>query len=107
MTTLSSKLVKAVRKAHCCEQCNTMINVGEPAKYNFGIWEGYPFSAYVHLECKEAADAYAELNDLWFEDYPWFQFMDNSEHDHHAWLLENHPIVAARLGVKAPRREEA
>lgn len=102
MTTLTSKDIKAVRKPHCCEQCNKMIAVGEPAEYNFGIWEGEPFGTYTHIECNAAANEYAELNDLWFEEYPWFQFMDDSEHGHHAWLLEKHPVVAARLNVKPP-----
>lgn len=101
MTTLSSKHIKAVRKPHCCEQCNTMITIGEPAHYDFGIWEGEPFGTYTHIECAAAANEYAEMNDLWFEDYPWFQFMDDSEHYHHAWLLEKHPVVADRLNVKA------
>ena len=101
MTTLTSKDIKAVRKAHCCEQCNTTITVGEPAKYSFGIWEGEPFSVYVHPECAAAAREYAELNDLWFEEYPWFQHMDNSEHGHNAWLLEKHPVVAGRLKIVA------
>lgn len=100
MTTLTSKNIKAVRKPHCCEQCNKTIAIGEPAKYNFGIWEGEPFGTYQHVECAAAAHEYATINDLWFEEYPWFQFMDDSEHDHHAWLIEKHPVVAARLGVK-------
>jgi hypothetical protein len=97
---LTSKNIKAVRKAHRCEQCNTDIAVGESAHYAFGVWEGEPFGTYTHPECQGAAQAYAELNDLWFEDYPWFQFMDDSEHDHHVWLLENHPVVADRLNIK-------
>lgn len=94
------KAVKAVRKTHCCEQCNKIIDVGSPAKYSFGIWEGYPYSTYTHVECNEAAHEYATLNDLWFEEYPWFQYMDDSECGHHAWLLEKHPIVAKRLGAE-------
>jgi hypothetical protein len=105
MSTLSNRQIKAVRKVHVCEQCNRKIDVGSPAQYQFGIWEGEPFGTYVHPECHAAAHAYAELNDLWFEDYPWFQFMDNSEHDHHAWLLENHPVVADRLNIKREAAE--
>ncbi len=101
MSTLNSKEIKAVRKAHVCEQCNTMIEVGQPASYSFGIWEGEPCSVYTHPECTVAARQYAEINDLWFEDYPWFQYMDNSEHEHHPWLLEKHPVVAERLKIKA------
>lgn len=100
MTTLNSKDIKAVRKPHCCEQCNRMITVGEPAKYRFGIWEGEPFGTYTHPECDAAAHEYATMNDLWFEEYPWFQFMDDSEHGHHSWLLGKHPIVAARLNIE-------
>lgn len=100
MSTINSKDIKAVRKAHVCEQCNTKIEVGQPAHYNFGIWEGEPFSVYAHPECAAAAKQYADLNDLWGEEYPWFQHMDNSEHNHHEWVLINHPIVADRLNIK-------
>lgn len=100
MTQLSAKHIKAVRKAHCCEQCNTSIAAGDPAEYAFGIWDGYAFSTYTHPECHAAAHEYATLNDLRFEEYPWFQHMDDSEFGHHAWLLENHPVVASRLGVE-------
>ncbi|MDH7801307.1 MULTISPECIES: hypothetical protein [unclassified Rhizobium] len=100
MSNLSSKDIKSVRKAHVCEQCNTTIEVGHPADYSFGIWEGYPYSVYVHPECRTAAHEYAELNDLWFEDYPWFQYMDDSEHGHHGWLLDKHPLVAKRLNIE-------
>ncbi len=105
VTTLSSKAIKAVRKPHCCEQCNTMIQAGEPAHYDFGIWDGYAFSTWVHPECRAAAHEYATLNDLWFEDYPWFQHMDDSEHEHHGWLLEKHPVVAQRLRIPSKAKQ--
>lgn len=100
MSTLRSREIKAVRKVHICEQCNTKIEVGQPAHYAFGIYEGEPYSLYDHTECHAAARQYAELNDLWFEDYPWFQHMDDSEFGHHDWLMKNHPIVAARLNIE-------
>jgi hypothetical protein len=103
MTTLQTKEIKAVRNRYCCDQCNRMIAVGDPAQYSFGIWEGETYSTYTHPECAAAAHEYATMNDLWFEEYPWFQFMDDSEHNHHAWLLEKHPVVAARLNIEKVR----
>ena len=104
MSTLSSKDIKSVRKAHVCEQCNTKIEVGQPAHYCFGIYEGEPYGLYTHHECKDAAREYAELNDMWFEDYPWFKHMDDSEYGHHGWLLEKHPVVAERLNIQQIER---
>jgi len=93
--------VTAVRKPHECEQCRRKIEIGAPAKYAFGVWEGYSYSVYTHPECSAAAHEYSVLNDLWGEEYPWFRDMDDSEHGHHAWLLANHPIVAERLNIEA------
>lgn len=95
----NERSIKALRKPQCCEQCNTMIDKGSAAKYNFGVWEGYNYSTYTHLECGKAAHEYATINDLWGEEYPWFQYMDDSEHSHHGWLKEKHPIVAQRLKI--------
>lgn len=97
--------IKSVRKPHVCEQCERTIQAGDPAKYHFGIWEGYPYSVYTHPECNKAAFEYATLNDLWGEEWPWFKRMDDSECGHHAWLIANHPIVAERLGLDLPTKE--
>lgn len=94
--------IKAVRKPHECDQCGRQIDVGSSARYAFGIWEGCPSSFYVHPECGDAAREYAKLNDLWDEEWPWFQHMDDSEYDHHAWLLAHHPLVAERLNIPNP-----
>lgn len=96
----SSRDIKAVRKTHFCDQCGKKIEPGDPARYAFGVWEGAAYSVYTHPECSKAAHEYANLNDLWEDEYPWFLHMDDPEFGHHAWLLENHPVVAARLGVK-------
>lgn len=93
--------IKATRKAHVCEQCNTYIDVGSPARYSAGKWDGEFYTTHTHVECHAAALEYARLNDLWGEEWPWFQHMEDSEYEHHAWLLEHHPIVATRLSIKA------
>lgn len=94
-----SRQIKAVRVKQRCEQCGTTILPGEPAHYAFGKYANETYSYYCHQECRLAGRAFAELNGLWGEDYPWFQHMEDGEFAHHAWLLENHPIVAERMGI--------
>lgn len=96
----SSRDIKKTRKSYVCEQCNKVIDAGSPAHYGFGIYEGDAYSVHTHVECQAAASAYAKLNDAYGEDWPWFQHMENSECEHHGWLLENHPVVAARLNIE-------
>lgn len=95
-----SQHIRSTRKIHVCEQCGRYIEVGFPASYLFGKCDGCTYSTYQHIECDAAARAYAELNDLWGEEYPWFQHMDDT--DHYDWLAQNHPVVAARLNISAP-----
>jgi hypothetical protein len=92
--------IKRTRKVHICEQCNRPISFGSPARHAAGKYEGDFYSMHMHVECDDAARAYADLNCLWEEDFPWFPHMDDSEHQHHAWLRANFPIVADRLGVE-------
>lgn len=101
--------IKATRKAHVCEQCCKDIEAGSSAHYNAGKWDGEFYATYTHVECHAAALEFAKLNDLWGEEWPWFQHMEDSEFEHHSWLLEHHPIVADRLGIKAdqPVKEPA
>ncbi|RVJ77592.1 hypothetical protein [Sinorhizobium meliloti] len=103
MTDLySERVIKATRKHHYCEQCGRKIEIGSPAHYAFGVYYGDTFSNHTHVECHAAARAYAELNNAWGEEYPWFQHMDR-DIDWTSWLLENHPIVAELLNIE---REE-
>jgi hypothetical protein len=91
------RVIKATRKPHVCEQCGRRIEIGSPSHYRTGVWEGHFYAEHAHVECHEAAWEYATLNDLWGEEFPWFQHMD--DRDHHDWLLEKHPIVAGRLNI--------
>lgn len=94
-----TRSVKAVRQPAFCYQCNKMIEVGSPAEYVFGKYEGDLYSLYIHPECDAAARDYAKLNGLWGEEFPFFPEMEDSEWGHHGWLLDNHPVVASRLGI--------
>lgn len=90
--------IKATKRAHQCEQCGEAIAIGSPAVNGSGKYDGYFYSHHTHVECHEAGIAYAKLNHLWGEEFPWFQHMYEGD-DHHGWLLENYPIVASRLGI--------
>lgn len=92
----TSSPIKSVRKAHQCEQCGRNILVGEPAVKGCGKFDGNFYSTYQHPECQEAGLAYAELTGCYGEHAAWFQH-DDLEREDKLWLLDNHPIVAARL----------
>lgn len=96
----SNRTVKATRRPHVCEQCGKAIDAGSPAMYASGKYEGYIYSTYTHVECHAAASAFAKANDLYGEEWPWFREMDDSEFQHHEWLFDEHPVVAARLGIE-------
>ena len=95
----SRRTVKALRKPRRCYQCNKIINCGETAEYFFGKYECDIYSMHVHPECHGAAEEFAAINGLWGEEFPFFPEMDDSEYEYHDWLIEKHPIVAARLGL--------
>ncbi|MBB3453941.1 hypothetical protein FHT86_002197 [Rhizobium sp. BK313] len=99
-----SRTVKAIRKPHECEQCGRQIDVGSPAEYGAGKYDGYFYARYQHIECRAAGMAYAEATGLWGEDFTWFQHADSDQRDDIGeWLLEHHPIVAERINYQ---REE-
>lgn len=95
----SERTIKATRKKHECEQCGKAIEVGAPAYHHSGVYYGDFYCSYQHVECQAAGNAYAEMTGCWGEDYMWFQH-GLSERDDELWLLENHPIVAGRLGLE-------
>lgn len=95
----AESFVASARKRRFCEQCGRPIEPGSPYRRGAGSYDGEMYSHATHLECHEAAQAYARLHRLWGEDYPWFQHMD-LDLDDEAWLLKEHPVVAARLGIE-------
>jgi hypothetical protein len=100
----SGRTIKAIRKPHECEHCGRQIEVGSPAEYGSGKYDGYFYTHYQHIECREAGIAYAKETGLWGEEFTWFQHADSDMRaDFGPWLLEHHPIVAERLNIE---REE-
>lgn len=99
--------IRGVRKPHECEQCGRQIEVGEQAIKCTGRWDGYFYATYQHPECSEAGLAYAKETGYWGDEYTWFQHVDLDEYDLKAWLLENAPVVAERMGVTEEQEEAA
>jgi len=93
-----TKVIKATRKPHQCEQCGTTIKVGSTAHHVVGSYYRDFYSYRVHPECEAAGIAYAKMTGCWGEDFMWFQHC-LEERDDKLWLLEHHPIVAERLGL--------
>lgn len=101
MSFYRETVVKAVRKRHRCDGCGKHIEIGEPANRWAGMTDGDFGSVIMHPECREAeiklndilgthsGDDWAGLLDIESEDWP--------------WLLEEHPVVAARMGITAER----
>jgi hypothetical protein len=91
--------VKAVRKRHRCECCRSFIEIGEPATRWAGMSDGDFYSVIMHPDCRAAE---VELNDLkdWRSGDDWWP-LHEAEPDDHQWLLEEYPIVSARLGITA------
>lgn len=58
-------LVKAVRKAHRCDNCRQQIEIGQPSVISSGVHDGDFYSFRVHPECDDLWNAiYREL-DAW------------------------------------------
>jgi hypothetical protein len=85
------------RKSHQCEQCGTSIPVGEKHLSVAGSYYGDFYDYRVHYECQTAARTYAHIHGLSGEEWPWFQHNENESGDWQ-WMVENHPLVAKRLG---------
>lgn len=96
------RLVSTVRKQrHCCA-CAKLIQVGQPALDCAGHYDGDFWADTYHRECRAAE---CELNDLHGAE-EWMMLGD-IETDDWPWLLEDHPTVAARMGITKERYEEA
>lgn len=94
----TSRKIGKTRKTHCCEQCGKIIDIGSPASKAVGVFDGYFYQNYTHVECNAAAWEFAKESDSWGEEFPFFQY-DDRDIETDKWLIENHPIVAERLGI--------
>jgi len=94
----SETLVKKTRKDHRCDGCGKLIPIGSQALRYSGKFDG-EFGTFVHHpECREAECA---LNKLCRTRYDEWMSLADIESDDHQWLLDKHPIVAARFGITA------
>ena len=82
------------RAAHHCGLCHRPIAVGDRYHRQRGIWEGEPYTFKSHVECRVAA-VERHHNSGW----TYGLSLDDLERDDKEWLLAEHPIVAARLGL--------
>jgi hypothetical protein len=97
---VTEKTVRAVRKARACEACGTVVNAGETAISWAGVVEGEFSASLFHPECRAAEIALNHLHDVrWGDDWMGLRF--DMEPEDHPWLLADHPIVAARMGITA------
>jgi hypothetical protein len=88
--------VKACRKPHRCIACNWTIAVGEPAVNWAGVNDDGFSSVYYHPECRAAEIAINHLHGTFGDE--WFGLNEIDDEDR-PWLREEHPIVAARMGI--------
>ena len=91
--------VKATRKPHQCEGCGKLIEAAAPAWYFSLLQDGEFCAGYYHPDCRAAE---VELNDLQGnyggEDWTALSLIPEEPEDK-AWLIEAHPVVAARMGL--------
>lgn len=100
MSFINERRVKATRKAGRCEACRTDMPAGSAGARWAGLVNGDFESVLYHPECRAAE---IELNDLL--DYrsgdEWWPLQE-IDHESHAWLIAEHPIVAERMKIARP-----
>jgi hypothetical protein len=94
----SHRTIKATRKPHQCEGCGKIIEAGAPAFYWAGDCDGDFYSAHYHLDCREAEVVWNSIRDTWGDEYDSLCAIHEEPEDV-AWLVEEFPAVAARMGL--------
>jgi hypothetical protein len=90
--------IKATRKTHTCEGCGKKIPAGSSAYYWAGDCDGDFYSCYYHDDCRAAEVSWNEAREAWGDEYDSLCAVRDEPEDV-AWLVENHPEVAARMGL--------
>jgi hypothetical protein len=94
--------IKSVRKARACGGCGTLIEAGSPAVDLASHYDGDFWSATYHRECRKAE---VDLNSE-HQAEEWIPLQEFDPEDDWEIILEDHPIVAARLGITQERIDE-
>lgn len=98
----SEKIVK-VRKPRQCAGCCQMIGKGEQALTYSGKFDGEFGSFTLHPECRVAELAWNKMAGTYNDEFVGLSELDADEWQ---WLLDEHPVVAARMNVTAERIAE-
>ena len=95
--------MKATRKLTTCDACLKHIPVGSPAERVVGLNVDGDFQASVmHPECKIAELELNKNYDLNADEWVCLHEFDREDEP---WLLTEHPLAAARLGL-TPTRDQ-
>lgn len=105
MSFVSEKVVKSVRKARHCDACSQMVEVGRPAVRWAGVQDGQFGHVLYHPECRAAEIALNKLHGTHLCHDDWMDLRDMDWEDWR-WLVEEHPVVAARKGITLGQVEE-
>ncbi|AXK43883.1 hypothetical protein [Erythrobacter aureus] len=105
MEFINELAVKVVRKARPCAACSTTVQVGDSAVSWAGKVDGEFGFALYHPECRQAEMDLNKLHGTHLHAADWFG-LDDIEPDDHEWLLEKHPVVAARMGITSESIKE-
>lgn len=100
MSFFREKSVKATRKDHHCECCQTQIPQGSAAIYMAGLTEdGDLWAGYAHVECRAAESDWNRERGTYGEEWDMLYMIreDDEADDWLAWLAENHPVAAQRI----------
>lgn len=99
----ASETEHKARKAHKCDACNRAIEVGTTYTRWAGTTDGDFSEAKYHAECRAAEIAF---NKLIGTDWDEWMGLDDAEADDWPWFLEEHPVVAVRLGITQAKYDE-
>lgn len=65
----SERTIKATRKQHTCDSCETRIEIRSPAKYLALKHDGDFWAAHFHVDCRAAEIEWNRANDLWGDEF--------------------------------------
>jgi len=96
----NERTVRAVRKARQCCACGLQIETGSPAVDWSGTSDGDFHAVSYHVECRAAEIALNKLNDTQWDEWTG---LDDMEWEDWQFILDDHPVVAARLKITQAR----